>query len=221
VSEVTWPAPPVRGHAEVLRAARAAAEGGPVPGRARRYALKGLERLSFLLKLRATDTMTVAMRRFVVRGQTRPATRPTCPYCSNTAARCGSTSLRCAATRTSYRQGALPMPGADLSSEPTDGSGEFALLPIHHVQLAIPQGGEPRSAAPSGSACSECTRTDLSSSSRSPVNHRSAARGARGATGVRRRATTCTGSTAGQGCAARAFGCPLTLKTTTTSEPSS
>jgi len=40
------------------------------------------------------------------------------------------------------QRGAPLMPGIDATTSEAAATGDFALLPIHHVQLAIPRGGE-------------------------------------------------------------------------------
>lgn len=125
---------------------------GRTPGGQRRYAQKDLDRLSFLLNLRATGMPIATMRRFAELRQESETARPArlallLEHRSTVREHVAALrrnlhviDLKIDRHRRVLRQrGALPVPSTDATTAATV---DFALLPIHHVQLAIPRGGE-------------------------------------------------------------------------------
>jgi len=117
-------------------------------GGQRRYTQKDLDRLSFLLHLRATGMPVATMRRFAALRLDGEAGRPgrlALLFQHRTSVRRRVADLRRNLQsidqkidrhrRILRERGDLPM----TSPHPPTG---FALLPLHHVQLAIPRGGE-------------------------------------------------------------------------------
>ena len=117
-------------------------------GGQRRYTQKDLDRLSFLLHLRATGLPVATMRRFAALRLDGEAGRPgrlALLFQHRTSVRRRVADLRRNLQsidqkidrhrRILRERGDLPM----TSPHPPTG---FALLPLHHVQLAIPRGGE-------------------------------------------------------------------------------
>jgi DNA-binding transcriptional MerR regulator/catechol 2,3-dioxygenase-like lactoylglutathione lyase family enzyme len=116
----------------------------------RRYTQRDLDRLSFLLHLRATGMPVATMRRFAALRRDGEAGRPgrlALLFTHRAVVRRRVELLRqnlhvidlkiATHQRILRKRGDLPM------TEPTSTTG-FALEPLHHVQLAIPRGGEDR-----------------------------------------------------------------------------
>ena len=124
-------------------------------GGQRRYMQVDLDRLSFLMTLRETGMSIAVMRQFAALRRQGEAGRPArlsmlLKHQSTVRARLDllhrnlhAIDLKTARYRRVLRQrGAQPVPD---TANPTADEARFALLPIHHVQLAIPRGGEPPS----------------------------------------------------------------------------
>lgn len=123
-------------------------------GGQRRYTRIDLDRLSFLLTLRATGMSIATMRQFAAlrrQGEAGRAARLALLLEHRAAVRVRLDLLRlnlhaidlkiARHRRVLRQQGAQPVPD---SSTPDSDTAGFALLPIHHVQLAIPRNAEPQ-----------------------------------------------------------------------------
>lgn len=123
-------------------------------GGKRRYTQVDLDRLSFLLTLRGTGMSIATMRQFAAlrrQGETGRPARLALLLEHRAAVRTRVELLRrnlhAIDLKISRHRCVLRQQGARLvpeSSSDVDVAG-FALLPIHHVQLAIPRGGEQQS----------------------------------------------------------------------------
>ncbi len=123
-------------------------------GGQRRYTTKDLHRLSFLIHLRATGMSIARMRQFATLRQRGEAGRPArleLLLGHRAAVRqrvdalrqnLHAVDLKIDRHRRVLRQQGAPVP--DNNADETSPAGRFALLPIHHVQLAVPRDAEPQ-----------------------------------------------------------------------------
>lgn len=123
------------------------------PGGQRRYDQQDLNRLSFLVNLRATGMPIALMWRFAQlrqEGEAARSARLSLLLEHRATVRDHITALRRNLhiidlridrhRRILRQRGAPLMPGIDATTSEAAATGDFALLPIHHVQLAIPRG---------------------------------------------------------------------------------
>lgn len=126
---------------------------GSVGGQ-RRYSTTDLHRLSFLLNLRATGMSIATMRQFAILRQCGEAGRPArlallLEHRVAVRKRVDALRLNLHAVdlkidrhRRMLRQQGAPVP--EHNAAQTSPASGFALLSIHHVQLAVPRGAEPQ-----------------------------------------------------------------------------